>query len=279
MRPDLLAEADEAAARAAKAAGVVIRELDALAELDGDDRPVRRDLGAGGRQLLAAARHDARADQGGQLRVGRLRPGERRDARRVHRVLRAARAGGAAQPHRRGAAGRARPVGRVRAQGAPAGLVPAPRRAGDRVDLRPADQAERVLQPGEARRAAGGVPAELLRRDGRRHQRRDETDRVLVHWDLGSDLAVEACAGRGRAASFAAERDRGAAVALSAGAGGAPLAGARPACGRRPAPWTGCSSACPRTSRRCGCPIPRLPARGGRAARRAVTAAARRRRG
>jgi predicted GNAT superfamily acetyltransferase len=50
-----------------------------------------------------------------------------------------------------------------------------------------------------------------------------ETDRVLVHWDLASDLAVEACAGRGQAASFAAERDRGAVTALSASADGGPV--------------------------------------------------------
>ena len=43
-----------------------------------------------------------------------------------------------------------------------------------------------------------------------------ETDRMLVHWDLRSDLAVAACAGRWRPASFAAERERGAVVALSA---------------------------------------------------------------
>jgi predicted GNAT superfamily acetyltransferase len=52
-----------------------------------------------------------------------------------------------------------------------------------------------------------------------------ETDRMLVHWDLNSALAAEACAGRGRAASFAAERDRGAVVALSADDDGAPLPG------------------------------------------------------
>jgi predicted GNAT superfamily acetyltransferase len=52
-----------------------------------------------------------------------------------------------------------------------------------------------------------------------------ETDRMLVHWDLNSALAVEACAGRGQAASFAAERDRGAVVALSADDDGAPLPG------------------------------------------------------
>jgi len=44
-----------------------------------------------------------------------------------------------------------------------------------------------------------------------------ETDRMLVRWDLRSRLAVEACAGRGQAASFAAELDQGAVVALSAG--------------------------------------------------------------
>jgi len=52
-----------------------------------------------------------------------------------------------------------------------------------------------------------------------------ETDRMLVHWDLDSDLAVAACAGRGQAASATAERDRGAAVALSPGDGGAPQPG------------------------------------------------------
>jgi len=52
-----------------------------------------------------------------------------------------------------------------------------------------------------------------------------ETDRMLVHWDLRSDLAAAACAGQGQAASFGAERESGAAVALSADRGGAPLDG------------------------------------------------------
>jgi predicted GNAT superfamily acetyltransferase len=56
-----------------------------------------------------------------------------------------------------------------------------------------------------------------------------ETDRVLVRWDLASDLAVEACAGRGQAASFTAERNRGAVTALSADGGGSPLVLAGPA--------------------------------------------------
>jgi predicted GNAT superfamily acetyltransferase len=50
-----------------------------------------------------------------------------------------------------------------------------------------------------------------------------ETDRMLMHWDLGSDRVVEACAGQGQAASFAASRYHGAVLALSADAGGAPL--------------------------------------------------------
>jgi predicted GNAT superfamily acetyltransferase len=52
-----------------------------------------------------------------------------------------------------------------------------------------------------------------------------ETDRMLVHWDLRSDVASEASAGRPRPASFDAERARGAVVALSAGPDGLPVPG------------------------------------------------------
>src|SRR5882757_10081006 len=51
-----------------------------------------------------------------------------------------------------------------------------------------------------------------------------ETDRMLVHWDLRSAAAAEASAGRPRPASFADERARGSAVALSADEGGRPTA-------------------------------------------------------
>ncbi len=88
-----------------------------------------------------------------------------------------------------------------------------------------------------------------------------ETDRMLVHWDLRSAAAAEASAGRPRPASFADERARGAVVALSAGDGGRPD-GPAPGRGRvrfAPASW----SACPPTSRRCACPIPRGRRRGG----------------
>ena len=50
-----------------------------------------------------------------------------------------------------------------------------------------------------------------------------ETDRMLVHWDLRSADATDAVAGRPRPASFAAERARGAVVALSAGPDGLPV--------------------------------------------------------
>ncbi len=48
---------------------------------------------------------------------------------------------------------------------------------------------------------------------------------MLVRWELLSDLAVAACAGQPGQASAAAERARGAVVALGSGADGWPLAG------------------------------------------------------
>ncbi len=52
-----------------------------------------------------------------------------------------------------------------------------------------------------------------------------ETDRMLVHWDLRSDVARDASAGRPRPTSFDAERSRGAVVALSADPDGLPVPG------------------------------------------------------
>jgi predicted GNAT superfamily acetyltransferase len=67
-----------------------------------------------------------------------------------------------------------------------------------------------------------------------------ETDRVLVHWDLLSDLATAASAGRASPASCAAERARGAAVVLSPGPGGQPVTAPAPDLtgGTRPGPRT-----------------------------------------
>ena len=53
-----------------------------------------------------------------------------------------------------------------------------------------------------------------------------ETDRMLVRWELRSDLAVAACAAKPPTASADEERARGAVVALSAGPDGRPVAAA-----------------------------------------------------
>ena len=50
-----------------------------------------------------------------------------------------------------------------------------------------------------------------------------ETDRMLVHWDLRSLAASDASAGKPRPASFADERARGAVVALSGDGDGLPV--------------------------------------------------------
>jgi predicted GNAT superfamily acetyltransferase len=52
-----------------------------------------------------------------------------------------------------------------------------------------------------------------------------ETDRMLVHWDLRSVAASDASAGKPRPASFAGERERGAVVALSGDGDGLPVPG------------------------------------------------------
>jgi predicted GNAT superfamily acetyltransferase len=53
----------------------------------------------------------------------------------------------------------------------------------------------------------------------------DETDRLLVHWDLDAPEVAAACAGRPRQRSAEAERGRGAAVGLARAADGRPVAG------------------------------------------------------
>ena len=63
-----------------------------------------------------------------------------------------------------------------------------------------------------------------------------ETDRMLVHWDLPSPAASGAAVGGPRSASFDDERARGAVVALAADDSGSPVAGrlgaGRPVSGR-----------------------------------------------
>jgi predicted GNAT superfamily acetyltransferase len=76
-----------------------------------------------------------------------------------------------------------------------------------------------------------------------------ETDRMLVHWDLRSVAAAEASAGRPRPASFADERARGAVVALSADEAGRPAPGLPAAGGSRSRTQPPAGGAPPRTPR------------------------------
>src|ERR1700722_4391061 len=225
MRPDLLDEADEAAAQAAGSAGVVIRELDALAELDAmvalfdevwepedGNHSLQVDLlraltKAGNYASGAYALASAEMLGAG---VGFFGPP-------AHAELHSHLAG-------------VRPAGLGRSVGF--ALKVHQRAWCLRQDVRVIAWTYDPL----IRRNAyfnlvklGARPVEYLRNFyGAMDDAINggtETDRMLVHWDLSSDLAVEACAGRWRAASFAAEREGGATVALSAGPDGAPLGG------------------------------------------------------
>jgi predicted GNAT superfamily acetyltransferase len=225
MMPDLLTEADEAASRAAKAAGVVIRELDTLAELDAmialfdeiwepeDGNPslrldmVRAMTKAGN---YATGAYDLASGELLGACVGFFGPPARAE---LHSHIAGVRAAGlgrsvgfALKVHQR--AWCLRREVRVIAW------------TYDPLIRRNAyfNMVKLGARPVEYLRNFYGTMDDAINGG-------TETDRMLVHWDLGSDLAVAACAGQGQAASFGAERDRGAAVALSAGRGGAPLDG------------------------------------------------------
>ena len=225
MIPDLIAEADKAAALAAEAAGVVVRELDTLAELDAmitlfDEVWVPEDGNSSIRldTLRALTKAGNYASGAYDLVSGELLgactgffgPPARAE---LHSHIAGVRAAGlgrsvgfALKVHQR-AWCLHRDV-RVIAWT----YDPLIRRNGyfNLVKL--------GARPAEYLRNFYGVMDDVINGG-------TETDRMLVHWDLCSDLAVEACAGRWRAASFAAEQDHGAAVALSAGPDGAPRGG------------------------------------------------------
>jgi predicted GNAT superfamily acetyltransferase len=223
MIPDLIAEADEAAARAAEAAGVVVRELDALAELDAmitlfDEVWVPEDGNSSIRldTLRAMTKAGNYASGAYDLVSGKLLGacvgffGPPAHAE-LHSHIAGVRA-----------AGLGRSVGfalklHQRAWSLHRGVRliawtydPLIRRNSyfNLVKL--------GARPVEYLRNFYGTMDDVINGG-------TETDRVLVRWDLASDLAVEACAGRGQAASFTAERNRGAVVALSAVDGGSPL--------------------------------------------------------
>lgn len=223
MIPDLIAEADNAAARAAEAAGVVVRELDTLAELDAmialfDEVWVPEDGNSSIRldTLRAMTKAGNYASGAYDLVSGKLLGacvgffGPPAHAE-LHSHIAGVRA-----------AGLGRSVGfalklHQRAWSLHRGVRliawtydPLIRRNSyfNLVKL--------GARPVEYLRNFYGTMDDVINGG-------TETDRVLVRWDLASDLAVEACAGRGQAASFTAERNRGAVVALSAVDGGSPL--------------------------------------------------------
>jgi predicted GNAT superfamily acetyltransferase len=223
MMLDLLAEADEAAVRAAGAAGVVIRELDTLAELDAmitlfdeiwepedGNSSLRLDML---RAMMKAGNYASGAYDlaSGEMLgacVGFFGPPARAE---LHSHIAGVRA-----------VGLGRSVGFALKVHQRAWCL----RRGVRVIAWTYDPLIRRNAYFNLVKL-GARPVEYLRNFyGTMDDAINggtETDRVLVHWDLGSDLAVEACAGRGRAASFTAERDRGAVAALAAGDGGEPL--------------------------------------------------------
>jgi len=222
MTHDLIAEADEAAIRAAEAAGVVIRELDTLEELDAMialfDEIWEPDDGNSSLRLdmvramtkagsYASGAYDLASGELLGACVGFFGPPAHAE---LHSHIAGVRA-----------AGLGRSVGFALKVHQRAWCL--------RRDVR---LIAWTYDPLIRRNAyfnlvkLGARPVEYLRNF---YGTMDdvinggtETDRMLVRWDLESDLAVAACAGRGQAASSAAERDRGAAVLLSPGDGGAP---------------------------------------------------------
>jgi predicted GNAT superfamily acetyltransferase len=224
MTLDLMADADEAAARAAKAAGVVVKELESLAELEAmtalfdeiwdpgsGSSSVRLDLL---RALTKAGNYASGAydvASGALLGacVGFFGPPS-------HAELHSHIAG--VVP-----AGLGRSVGFAMKVHQRAWCL----RRGVRVIAWTYDPLIRRnayfnlvklgARPVEYLRNFYGVMDDVINGG-------TETDRMLAHWDLRSVAAAEASAGRPRPASFADEWARGAVVALSVGADGGPVA-------------------------------------------------------
>ena len=222
MRLDVLADADEAAARAAKAAGVAVRELESLAELeamtalfdeiwepDASNPSLRVDLlraltKAGN---YASGAYDAASGELLGACIGFFGPPSHAE---LHSHIAGVRAPGlgravgfALKVHQR--AWCLRRDTRVIAW------------TYDPLIRRNAyfNLVKLGARPVEYLRNFYGVMDDVINGG-------TETDRMLVHWDLRSDVVAEACAGKPRPASFAAERARGTVVALAAGEDGQP---------------------------------------------------------
>jgi predicted GNAT superfamily acetyltransferase len=225
MTPDVLADADEAAARAANAAGVVVRPLESIAELE----------------AAIAVFDEIWAPESGISTI------------RLDLLRALTKAGNYASGAYHVASGELLgacvgffgPPSHAELHSHIAGVVPAGRGRSVGFALK-VHQRSWCLRHGVRviawtydpliRRNAyfnlvklGARPAEYLR--GFYGTMDDainggtETDRMLVHWDLPSPVASDASAGGPRPASFDDERARGAVVALAADDSGSPVAG------------------------------------------------------
>jgi predicted GNAT superfamily acetyltransferase len=231
MTLDLLADADEAAARSARAAGVVVRELETLAQLEGmiavfdeiwepgdGNSSLRLDLLRAMTKAGSYASGAYDAASGALLGAcfGFFGPPSRAE---LHSHVAGVRPAGlgrsigfALKVHQRawalrhGAAVIAWTYDPLIRRNAYFNLV--------KLGARPVEYLPNFYGP-MADAINGGT----------------ETDRVLVHWDLRSAAAADASAGKPRPASFADERSLGAVIALSAGPDGGPVAGLPPADG------------------------------------------------
>jgi predicted GNAT superfamily acetyltransferase len=225
MTLDVLADAEEVAARAAKAAGVVVKELESLAELE----------------AMTALFDEIWAPDAGN-------PSMRLDLLRA--MTKAGNYASGAYDVASGAllgacVGFFGPPSHAELHSHIAGVVPAGLGRSVGFALKVHQRAwclrrdVRVIawtyDPLIRRNAyfnlvkLGAVPAEYLRNfygvmddviNGG-----TETDRMLVHWDLRSAAAADASAGRPGPASFSGERARGAVVALSGDGDGLPVPG------------------------------------------------------
>jgi predicted GNAT superfamily acetyltransferase len=223
--PDLLAEADEAAARAARAAGIVVRELGSLADLEAAiavfDEIWEPDSGGSSIQLdllraltkagnYASGAYDAASGALLGACVGFFGPPSHAE---LHSHVAGVRPAGlgrsigfALKVHQRAWALRhgvrliAWTYDPLIRRNAYFNLV--------KLGARPVEYLPNFY----------GAMDDVINGG-------TETDRMLVHWDLRSGTAADASAGKPAPASFAGERAGGAAVALSAGPDGGPVAG------------------------------------------------------
>lgn len=225
MTLDVLADADEAAARAAKAAGVFVRELTTLSELDAMitlfDEIWEPDSGVPSLRVdlvramtkagnYASGAYDAASGQLLGACIGFFGPPSRAE---LHSHIAGVRPAGlgravgfALKVHQRawalrqGAAVIAWTYDPLIRRNAYFNLV--------KLGARPVEYLPNFY--GAMDDAINGGT---------------ETDRMLVHWDLASAAARTASAGQPQPASFEDERAHGAVVALSVGADGQPAPG------------------------------------------------------